>query len=82
MRTLVALMAVFFVLLSMGISHIITSDIPLPSQETVSNTAALGAVLYTQYALPLQIAGLLLVTSVIAAVVLTFTGKLESKSRR
>ena len=48
----------------------------LPSMETptpdqVSNTKALGAVLYTQYMLPFQVSGLILLVSMIGAIVLT-----------
>lgn len=39
--------------------------------ETRSNTHALGEILYTQYALPFQIAGLILLVAMIGAITLT-----------
>ena len=42
---------------------------PLP--DGYSNTKALGAVLYTDYALPLQLAAVVLLVAIVAAIVLT-----------
>jgi NADH-quinone oxidoreductase subunit J len=42
---------------------------PLP--EHYSNTAEIGAVLYTQYAYPFQLAAVILLIAIIAAIVLT-----------
>jgi len=44
---------------------------PAPVGGEESNTHALGAVLYTQYALPFQIAGLILLVAMIGAITLT-----------
>ncbi len=46
-------------------------DQPIPAQETAQNTQALGLVLYTDYVLPFQIAGLILFVAMIGAIVLT-----------
>jgi NADH-quinone oxidoreductase subunit J len=47
------------------------SAAPTPSLAQASNTAALGAVLYTRYIYPFQAAGLILLVAMIGAIVLT-----------
>ncbi len=42
-----------------------------PSDPTLSNTAELGAVLYTKYVYPFELAAMLLLVAIIAAIVLT-----------
>jgi NADH-quinone oxidoreductase subunit J len=44
---------------------------PTPPLSQVTNTAALGAVLYTRYIYPFQAAGLILLVAMIGAIVLT-----------
>jgi NADH-quinone oxidoreductase subunit J len=44
---------------------------PIPNPAEVSNAAALGAVLYTQYVLYFQLAGIVLLVAMIGAIVLT-----------
>ena len=44
---------------------------PIPAPEAVTNTEALGQVLYTQYLYPFQIAGLILFVAMVGAIVLT-----------
>ncbi len=51
-----------------GLTHV---PIPAPKSADYSNTAALGSVLYTDYAYPFEVAGVLLLTSIIAAIALT-----------
>ncbi len=46
-------------------------DIPAPAPLSVNNTEALGEVLYTEYVLPFEIAAVILVVAIIAAIVLT-----------
>lgn len=45
--------------------------LPIPDVEKVSNTEAIGNVLYTYYALLFQISGLILLVAMIGAIVLT-----------
>jgi NADH-quinone oxidoreductase subunit J len=52
---------------------------PLP--EDYSNTKALGAVLYTDYALPLQLAAVVLLVAIIAAIVLTLRHRVGSRKQ-
>ncbi len=56
-----------------GIPHAITA--PIPPLATVSNTEALGLVLYTRYIYYFQAAGLVLLVAMIGAIVLTLRHK-------
>jgi NADH-quinone oxidoreductase subunit J len=56
-----------------GIEKAITS--PIPHADTVSNTAALGRVLYTRYVYYFQAAGLVLLVAMVGAIVLTLRHK-------
>ncbi len=44
---------------------------PVPAAEGASNTAEIGAVLYTQYAYPFQLAAVVLLIAIVAAITLT-----------
>jgi NADH-quinone oxidoreductase subunit J len=48
---------------------------PIPHADTVSNTAALGRVLYTRYVYYFQAAGLVLLVAMVGAIVLTLRHK-------
>jgi NADH-quinone oxidoreductase subunit J len=52
---------------------------PIPPPEEVSNVAAIGALLYTRYILFFQMAGLILLVSMIGAIVLTLSHKVGVK---
>ena len=52
-------------------SDVFTLDIPQPASLDVDNTKALGEVLYTQYMYPFEIAAVILVVAIMAAIVLT-----------
>jgi NADH-quinone oxidoreductase subunit J len=56
-----------------GVEKTITS--PIPHADTVSNTAALGRVLYTRYVYYFQAAGLVLLVAMVGAIVLTLRHK-------
>jgi NADH-quinone oxidoreductase subunit J len=43
----------------------------VPQPEGYSNTAAIGAVLYTEYVYPFQLAAVVLLIAIVAAIVLT-----------
>lgn len=45
-------------------------DVMLPNEE-ISNTKAIGSILYTHYAFPFQMAGIILLIAMIGAIVLT-----------
>ena len=49
-------------------------DLPgavVPAAEGASNTAEIGAVLYTEYAYPFQLAAIVLLIAIVAAITLT-----------
>jgi NADH-quinone oxidoreductase subunit J len=55
----------------------------LPMQPAnYSNVKVLGELLYTQYTYPFEIAGMLLLVAIIAAISLAFRGRRNSKSQR
>jgi len=56
-----------------GVPHTITA--PIPPLASVSNTEALGLVLYTRYVYYFQAAGLVLLVAMIGAIVLTLRHK-------
>jgi NADH-quinone oxidoreductase subunit J len=49
----------------------VTFGTPLPHSSTFSNTRALGEVIYTDYALPFEIAAVILLVGIVAAITLT-----------
>ena len=65
---------VFLVELLLVVAGAITA--PIPPLESVSNTEALGRVLYTRYVYYFQAAGLILLVAMIGAIVLTLHHKL------
>jgi NADH-quinone oxidoreductase subunit J len=70
---------VFFELLSVVASWVIGSssltNLPTKATPGVSNTLALGRVIYTQYAYLFEASGLILLTAMIGAIVLTLRHK-------
>lgn len=56
-----------------------TLHVPTPMPSGLSNTAALGTVLYTQYVYLFEAAGLVLLTAMIGAIVLTLHHKVGVK---
>jgi NADH-quinone oxidoreductase subunit J len=56
---------------SIGPEMIAAASAPTPAPADVSNTKAIGKLLYTQYVLLFQISGLILLVAMIGAIVLT-----------
>ena len=52
-------------------SALIAPALPIPAATTVTNTHALGQVLYTSYLFPFQLAGLILLVAMIGSILLT-----------
>lgn len=50
-------------------------EIPLPSPSTYNNIESLGELLFTRYLLPFEVAGVILLVAMIAAISLTFRGR-------
>ena len=55
--------------------------VPAPTPANYSNTKALGRVLYTQYAYAFEIAAVLLLVAIIAAIALTLRKRKDSRSQ-
>jgi len=55
--------------------------VPAPTLANYSNTKALGRVLYTQYAYAFEIAAVLLLVAIIAAIALTLRKRKDSRSQ-
>lgn len=53
--------------------------IPAPQPADYSNLTALGRVLYTDYAYPFEVAGVVLLAAMIASIALTFRGPIRRK---
>jgi NADH-quinone oxidoreductase subunit J len=79
-------LAVAVIMLLMMLS-VVTSDVfvmelgsePLPKAADYSNTKALGAVLYTDYVLAFEIAAVILLVAIIAAISLTMRKRSKTK---
>jgi NADH-quinone oxidoreductase subunit J len=52
---------------------------PAPRAADYSNTAALGSVLYTRYVYPFEIAAVILLVAIVAAIALAMRGRRQSK---
>jgi len=55
--------------------------VPPPHPEGFSNTRALGELLYTNYLLPFEVAGVILLVAIIAAIALTLRKRTGSKTQ-
>ncbi|HSI25126.1 MAG TPA: NADH-quinone oxidoreductase subunit J [Methylotenera sp.] len=53
---------------------------PMPKAADYSNTAEIGRVLYSDYLLPFELASVVLLVAIVAAIVLTLRDRKESKS--
>jgi NADH-quinone oxidoreductase subunit J len=58
--------------------HMFDSDLPVPAAN-VSNTRLLGEMLFSEYSYPFEIASVILLVALIAAVSLTYRGRKKSK---
>lgn len=71
-------------LYAVGPSHFGLAHMPLPPAEPAnySNTKELGMLLYTHYAYPFEVAGVILLVAIIAAITLSYRGRVNRKSQR
>jgi NADH-quinone oxidoreductase subunit J len=73
-----ALLAELFVVvggMTLGEGAVIGGALPTPPHEVVENTRALGQIMYTNYFILFQIAGLVLLVAMIGAIVLTLRSR-------
>ncbi len=76
---LVVLMQLSFAFGAWEASPLATEQLASPAPEGVENTAALGLVIYDQYFLLFQLAGLILLVAMIGAIVLTLRHRKDIK---
>jgi NADH-quinone oxidoreductase subunit J len=81
---MVVIIVVSLLVLVLGPNHFGLTRMPLPAPTPAdfSNIASLGDVLYTKYAYPFEVAAVLLLTAIIAAISLTYRYKKPHKSQR
>ncbi len=80
---LVILLLVALMLVAIGHKYFATDTYHLTMQPAdYSNVKQLGSVLYTQYMYPFELAAILLLVAIIAAISLTFRGRRGSKAQR
>lgn len=67
----VLLAELLFLYMAWGTSDNVIGNIAAPIDEGMTNTHALGQILYTQYMFPFQVSGLILLVAMIGAITLT-----------
>jgi NADH-quinone oxidoreductase subunit J len=80
---LIVVLATVLIIAAVGPSYFGFAQMPVPAPEpeNYSNIARLGAVLYTDYAYPFEIAGAILLAAIIAAITLTYRPPNRRKSQ-
>ena len=73
---------VFVMFLFMDPLHLHLETLHPMTETSSSNTVQLGLVLYTQYLVPFELAGVILLVSIIAAIALAFRKKRSAKSQQ
>src|SRR3990167_6573022 len=73
---ILVLLLLGLIITAVGPSYFGMAQMPLPKPESAdfSNTQRLGMALYTYYAYPFEIAGLLLLAAIVAAITLAYRG--------
>lgn len=81
---LIVLLMVGLIVLAVKPAYLGILSVPLPTPEPAdyNNVAELGSVLYTTYAFPFEIAAVLLLTAIVAAIALTHRKPEGRKSQR
>ena len=81
---LLILLVLVLSIMMLGPSHFGLALMPAPEMQGVeySNTKELGMLLYTEYALPFEVAGVLLLTAIIAAISLSHREPKNRKSQK
>ncbi len=80
--TVAVAMVVEMVMLLLSKSFALTGIVgPVAPAATVSNTKGLGRVLYTEYLFPFELASVILLVAIVAAIALTLRSRKEAKSQ-
>ncbi len=75
---------IIFEIIGVVVSHAFGVDVargPVPQPASYSNTAELGRVLYTQFAYPFELAAVLLLVAIVAAISLTMRRRAGHKAQ-
>lgn len=78
---LLVVLLVGIMLAALGPRYFGSVAAPASAAEDFSNIAALGNILYTQYVYPFELAGVILLAAIIAAITLTFRGAIRRKGQ-
>ena len=78
----IALVVLVELVIVLGGDQLDMMSIPEPSPAGYSNTAALGGVLYTVYVYPFEIASVILLVAIVAAIALTLRRREGRRGRR
>ncbi|MBX3709005.1 MAG: NADH-quinone oxidoreductase subunit J [Gammaproteobacteria bacterium] len=80
---IVVLLIMGLMIAAVGPRYFGSLQMPAPPLESAnySNLRQLGAVLYTEYAYPFEIAGVVLLAAIIAAITLTYRGPVRRKAQ-
>lgn len=80
---LIVLLITALMLMALGPAHfgIAQMPAPLPEPADYNNTKLLGNLLYTDYAYPFEVAGVILLAAIIAAITLAHRGAVQRKSQ-
>lgn len=65
--------------LTLAITRFITMEAPERAAADYSNTTALGTILYTEYVYPFEIAAVILLVAIVAAITLTLRRRADTK---
>ncbi len=79
-----ACVTIVLLFMAVGKSHFGIAEVPMPLAKAsdYSNVKVLGNVLYTDFLLPFEIAGVILLVAMIAAIALTFRGPRDTKTQK
>ncbi|MCG6868315.1 MAG: NADH-quinone oxidoreductase subunit J [Gammaproteobacteria bacterium] len=75
----VAIVLLVEMVLVVGAKTFDDSSAPVPAPEGFDNTQALGSVLYTEYVYPFEIAAVILLVAIVAAIALTLRKRPETR---
>jgi NADH-quinone oxidoreductase subunit J len=79
-----ACVTIVLLFMAVGKKHFGIAEVPMPLAKAIdySNVKVLGNLLYTDFLLPFEIAGVILLVAMIAAIALTFRGPRDTKTQK
>lgn len=78
---IIVLLLIVIILITVGPNYFGLKEMPapIPTATNYNNLSGLGKILYTTYLYPFEIAGVILLAAIIAAITLTFRGPVHRK---